>query len=152
MSILLSSGLRAADLILKNCDFRILQLLKVKVDAGTLSAMLSFQLQLEGCYHNWCQCLHQRMSLLMLDLKHCGTRMKSIQLWTCPLDVPGLVRVSLWRCRVLAKIRKWLLANSSSLRSLSLISLLLSSSRMHLALLWHSNPFVQWWFYMYIIL
>lgn len=38
---------------LKNfCDFRILQFLMVKADAGYLRAMLSFQLQLEVCHHN----------------------------------------------------------------------------------------------------
>lgn len=61
---------------------------------------------------------------LTLDLKRCsGTRMKSICLQTCPLgNCQVVVRDSLLGCRLLANMRRWLLANSSSFRPLSLAS------------------------------
>ena len=62
-------------------------------------------------------------ALLMLDLKRWGVRMKSIWLWTCPLGA-CLVAVleNLLGWRVLARVSRWLLANSRSLHPLSFVS------------------------------
>ena len=55
-------------------------------------------------------------ALLMLDLKRWDVRTKPIWLWTCPLGAFQVAILdNLWGWRVLARVSRWLFANSRSL-------------------------------------
>ena len=85
-------------------------------------------------------------ALLMLDLKRWGVKMKSFWLWTCPLGACQVaVLDNLLGWRALARVSRWLFANSAGLHPLLFVSpmqtFLLSPSSLSTreGLVWHSD-------------
>ena len=100
----------------------------MKSDAMTLREALGFQLLLDGCKHevmiaaNVGTWERPCVWFLMPDLKRWVVIMKSIWLSTFPSG-PCQVAVldNLWGWRVLARVSRWLFANTSSFHFLSFV-------------------------------